>query len=92
MAFHGAELPYGFGNDIPGWWTSSAADRAVSDLVMDYWVSFMSTGDPNSPARPAWPRFSSPAAAFLDIDSATAPRNFDVPPLETLLRAQATTP
>ena len=31
-------------------------DRAMADLISDYWVSFALTTDPNGGERPAWPR------------------------------------
>jgi len=52
-AFHGAELPYMFGNlDLGRAWTT--ADRTLSDRMMGYWVNFISAGDPNGPGLPPW--------------------------------------
>lgn len=33
-------------------------ERALSDLVLDYWVSFAATGVPASVSGPDWPAFS----------------------------------
>jgi para-nitrobenzyl esterase len=57
-AFHAAELPYLFGLErTPRAWPRSTAeaDRALSEVMLDYWVSFASTGVPRSRGGPAWP-------------------------------------
>jgi para-nitrobenzyl esterase len=59
-SFHGLELPYVFGN--MGMFTRfgldpGEADLALSDAMMDYWVSFARDGVPSSQGRPAWPPY-----------------------------------
>jgi para-nitrobenzyl esterase len=63
-AFHASELPYLFGLIGPHWplpagWPrpDSAADLALSEAMMDYWVSFAATGVPRSARGPAWPAY-----------------------------------
>ena len=61
-ADHAAELPFVFGNlgGIGGRGTSAddPRDRAISELIMSYWVNFARTGDPNLPNLPHWPAFT----------------------------------
>ena len=63
-AFHASELPYVFGLVGPHWplaasWPrpDSEADRALSDAMLDYWVSFAASGTPRSARGPAWPAY-----------------------------------
>lgn len=62
-AFHGAEIPYAFGTlvarDLPrlGRLDLDAADRALSDAMMRYWVGFAASGVPEASGLPAWPRY-----------------------------------
>jgi para-nitrobenzyl esterase len=46
-------------------------DRAVSDLVMSYWVSFARSGDPNAPQLPTWPAYTQaePRVLRLAVDA-----------------------
>lgn len=66
-AYHSAELPFVFGvpSPIEPEWT--AADRALADTMMTYWVQFAATGDPNRPGAPRWPAFTAPTEAYLEI-------------------------
>lgn len=60
-AFHASELPYVFGHVgpaavLPPNWPrpDGAGDAALSDAMLDYWVSFARTGTPNGDGRPVW--------------------------------------
>jgi para-nitrobenzyl esterase len=66
-AYHGAEIPYVFGTGA-AWLPADPSDRALSDMMMRYWVNFARGGDPNGPGLPHWPRWS----AAVD-DAATVP-------------------
>jgi para-nitrobenzyl esterase len=39
-------------------WVKSPDDAQISDALIGYWVRFMQTGNPNTPALPAWPAYS----------------------------------
>ena len=55
-AFHSAELPFVFDsyNPILGY---SNEDKAVTELMLNYWTNFARTGNPNSSDMPSWPEY-----------------------------------
>lgn len=60
-AFHGAGVPYAFGN-LDAWqWDWTDADRALSRNISDAWARFMRTGSPNDGQEHAdsWPALKS---------------------------------
>ncbi|CAN5511976.1 carboxylesterase family protein [soil metagenome] len=61
-AFHASELPFVFGtlDRTPPRWPKvpdAPSERALSDAMADYWISFARTGQPVSANAPAWPAF-----------------------------------
>jgi para-nitrobenzyl esterase len=57
-ALHAFEIPFTI--NAPGAFVGQSkvtpTDRAMAELISDYWVSFASTTDPNGGGRPVWPR------------------------------------
>jgi len=78
-AFHGAELPYVFGtlNRTPPFWPKAPktpAETKLSDAMLDYWTSFIRTGEPRAAGAPDWPAFGSQRGfiAFQDAPRVSA--------------------
>jgi para-nitrobenzyl esterase len=72
-AYHGAELPYVF-NNHDAWLPTSAADLELTEAIMDYWVNFIRSGDPNGPQLQNWPLFDRKAGKVMTLDREIAPR------------------
>ncbi|MDR3511212.1 MAG: carboxylesterase family protein [Caulobacteraceae bacterium] len=67
--FHGSELPYVFGtlDRTPPLWPKAPPTRdeaRLSDVMVDYWTSFVRSGQPTAAKAPDWPAFS-PSEAFM---------------------------
>ncbi len=69
-AYHGTEIGYVF--DRHEYWQSTGSvDRALTESVMDYWVQFARTGDPNVEGRPVWPPYRANAPAVMELGDRT---------------------
>jgi para-nitrobenzyl esterase len=55
-AYHGAELPYVF-DTHDDWLPTSDDDHSITGSVMQYWLNFAESGNPNSKTLRAWQRF-----------------------------------
>lgn len=82
-ANHAAEIAFVFGN-LGGRATEpSDAEKALSQLMMSYWVNFARSGDPNGPGLPPWHAFSGGAPHVMHFDKAPGAR-MGVPNIEQL--------
>ncbi|MEM9723053.1 MAG: carboxylesterase family protein [Bacteroidota bacterium] len=68
-AFHSGEIPYAYHNlhKLHRPWTE--IDYEISDVMSDYWVNFIKTGDPNSAGLPQWNAYDSVAEQVMVFDS-----------------------
>ncbi|PWU12589.1 MAG: carboxylesterase family protein [Terriglobia bacterium] len=67
---HSAELPFVFGNLLPGGFLGGPfgeAHRKISNDIQEYWTNFAKNGDPNGGSLPAWPKFDAAARAYLEF-------------------------
>ena len=83
-AYHGAELPYVF-NSHDQWMPVETVDMELTESVMDYWVRFATTGDPNGPGRPAWPVYNRQNPVVMELGDRTGEmESFDLELCELL--------
>jgi para-nitrobenzyl esterase len=66
-ASHFAELWYMFGQLDRQRWAWTEADRRLSATMVDQWLAFARTGDPNGGGLPAWPLFDEADPGFLEL-------------------------
>jgi para-nitrobenzyl esterase len=64
--YHGAELPYVF-NQHDAWLPTTDADRAVTETLMSYWVSYASTGSVRTENLPEWPMYSASRPWVMEL-------------------------
>lgn len=81
-AFHGAEYAYVF-DTHDAYMSTNATDRALTEAMQSYWVTFAATGNPNSAATTDWPRFAAPDLPVQDLGDTV----LTVPPPEPELCA-----
>ncbi len=63
--FHGAEIPYVFGH-LPGR-LYGEEDEKLSEKIMNYWVGFARSGDPNAVGAANWPAYSEKTDTHLEL-------------------------
>lgn len=65
-AFHAMELGYVFGADFLSP-LSREEDLALSDTMMQYWVNFATSGNPNGEGLAQWSAFNSNADQWMEL-------------------------
>ena len=73
-AFHGAELPFVFGNfNYNGLDLTTKINTEISNRVIELWSSFARNGVPAASGAPEWPKFNAGTTPFMIIDSESKP-------------------
>ena len=65
-AHHGVDLAYVFGNMTEAG-AFNEVDRNLSQAVMQYWVNFAKTGNPNGAGLPVWPEYKAQEALNMEF-------------------------
>jgi para-nitrobenzyl esterase len=71
-ATHACELGYVF-HVLPEGMGLEEGDDKLSKAIMDYWVSFARTGDPNHKGAPTWPAYDADKDVYLRLDTTIKP-------------------
>jgi len=66
-ANHAGELPYAYGNLWRNASKYDEEDQKLSDIMMDYWVNFVRTGDPNGDGLPEWNEYAEDTDMVLEL-------------------------
>lgn len=87
-AFHAIEIPYVFGNldRLPENWPAipdTPEERALSDIIIDFWTSFARTGIPSSANGPTWHPFAN-NEAYMEFAATPRLRNHLMPGVNEL--------
>ena len=73
-AWHGIDVAYLFDGLAIGGYTPSAAEKALSAAMQDYWTRFTATHDPSGAGAPTWPKYDS-SDSYLELDSTIAAKS-----------------
>ena len=67
-ASHGSDGPFFFNRStLPPPLGTTLFDAALRQTMSDYYVAFVSSGDPNGPGRPKWPAYSLGSEIYLEL-------------------------
>jgi len=66
-AYHGAEHIYIVGNFNVASFTPEDTDRELSKKMMEYWVNFARSGDPNGKGLPEWPVYEKATEYYMEL-------------------------
>ena len=64
---HAGELPYFYGNLDRHAFLYDESDRALSEMIVQYYVNYIKTGDPNGPGLPLWQTAAQAPGRVLEL-------------------------
>lgn len=64
---HAGEMGLTFGTSGGFGGRSNPAEKALSSLVMQYWINFIKTGDPNGGYLPYWPAYKKDTESVMNF-------------------------
>ena len=64
--YHGTEIGYVF-DQHEYWQSTDNVDVELTDVVMDYWVQFASSGNPNLDGRAEWPKYTAAQPRVMEL-------------------------
>ena len=67
LTMHAGELGLTFGQTGGFGGRANPSDEALSRLVMQYWINFIKTGDPNGGYLPLWPEYSKDTETVMNF-------------------------
>ncbi len=70
---HAGELPYAYGNLHRHAGNYDESDFELSEIMQNYWVNFVKTGNPNGEGLPEWPLVTADTQLLLQLDSKIGP-------------------
>lgn len=71
-AYHKSELYFVF---HPAYWEPDPESSNVSDYVMDLWIRFARTGDPNGGINTTWPRYNPEKDKYIEMGATHVIKN-----------------
>jgi para-nitrobenzyl esterase len=74
-AYHAAEIVYVFNNLNRQNQALTETDTKLAEMMLNYWVNFATTGDPNGKGLPQWTPYQREAEPYLDFGGTVQLRN-----------------
>ena len=68
-SIHSGEIPYAYGNLPENSRNYDESDYALSELMVNYWINFVTSGDPNGEGLPRWQRFNDDPTMLLELNT-----------------------